>query len=99
MGTKIVYNDCFGGFSLSKLALNFLKENSNFEEDYDFYQLPRHHPLLVKCVELMGEKAGDNFASLKIKEIDSNLYIINDYDGMESIVTPDKIKWIDSNIF
>lgn len=46
----------------------------------------REHPLLVKVVEKLGEKANGDCAELKIVEIpDGTDYTIEEYDGLESI--------------
>ena len=66
--------------------------------DMEFYT-SRHDPDLVEVVETLGEKAWGEFAELRIAEIDSNLYRIDDYDGMECVCTPesDKLLYIDIN--
>jgi hypothetical protein len=46
----------------------------------------RSNPLLVKCVEALGEKANGQHASLKVVEIpDGVKWHIEEYDGQESI--------------
>lgn len=46
----------------------------------------RHDPLLVKCVETLGIKANGACAKLKVVEIpDEVKYVIEEYDGLESI--------------
>jgi len=125
---KIVINGCYGGFGLSKLAIQeYLKlkgkkayfykyEKGNFRklkekesawssvltltkdygdvikgkyknEDYFYYgAIERDDPDLVKVVEKLKEKVDENFSKLKVVEIPDNIqYVINDYDGMESI--------------
>lgn len=59
----------------------------------DIYEIPRHHPLLVKCVETLGSEANGDCAQLYIVEILGNLYRIDEYDGNESIETPDILDW------
>lgn len=54
----------------------------------------RHDPKLIKAVEELGKEASSPFADLRIAEIDSDRYIIREYDGSESVITPDKIDWI-----
>ncbi len=41
----------------------------------------------------MGDKANGAYAELKIKEIEGDRYIIEEYDGSESVQTPDDIRW------
>ena len=53
------------------------------------YFLPRHDKDLVACVEALGNKASGFCSSLAICEIEGNMYYIEDYDGQETIITPD----------
>lgn len=109
MKNKIVYNSSYGGFGLSQKALKILfdrrvegveKLEEPFETcgimyEYDLpYSFPRHHKELVKIVEELKEESFDSYASLKIKEIDGDQYIIDEHDGAERIVEPKDIKWI-----
>lgn len=47
--------------------------------------LPRHHPALIQAIEAIGPAANGECAKLKITEIDSNYYLIHEYDGKETI--------------
>lgn len=87
---KIVYNACFGGFSLSTEAVNWMKEKY---PDFFNHIICRHDPRLVECVETLGDKASGRYSRLKIKEIDSDCYRIDDYDGSETVTTPDDLDW------
>ena len=60
----------------------------NFEKPIE-----RHNPLLVQCVEELGEEASGKFCSLIVVEIEGNLYRIQDYDGLEYVETPGDIDW------
>lgn len=103
---KVVINGCYGGFGLSRKAAERLLElglqdselehDVNREESYASYypNVPRHHPLLVQVVEELGEESFGDFAKLEIVEIHGDLYSIGDYDGMESIETPNTHEWI-----
>jgi hypothetical protein len=109
---KIVYNVCYGGFSLSDEAvemylklqgLNYTKVQTRFgyylfqvEGDPDFYSrdIKRHDPILVKVVELLGDKANGACAKLALEEVaDGTPYRISEYDGMESVETLGDIDW------
>lgn len=112
MKHKVVYNNCFGGFSLSKEAGQWLLDH-NIEEPYKsdienniqtindpksiiesvYTEIPRHHPLLVQCVEELGKAANGDCAKLAIEEIYDNMYKIYEYDGNESVETLDTIDW------
>lgn len=94
---KIAYNNCFGGFELSEAAIQWLISHGKTREwcnscEY-FYEL-RHDPLLIQCIEELGQKANGQCSQLAIKEIDADRYQIYDYDGSESVMTPNNINWI-----
>lgn len=107
---KVVYNACFGGFSVSDEAMDRMVElgcnlkmnpkyNPNSESMFSgkylclgYVECPRHHPILVQVVEELGERASGSCANLKIAEIEG-LYRIDEYDGNESVVTPDGYDW------
>lgn len=55
--------------------------------------LNRHDPDLVAVVEALGREAGGTFSELDIEEIDGDKYFIEEYDGRETVVTPDDICW------
>lgn len=89
---KIVINSCYGGFSLSKKAVKWLTEHGSNEARYThiygYWSGSRHNPLLVKCVEELGDEASGACAQLEIETIEGNLYRIEEYDGMETVITP-----------
>jgi hypothetical protein len=101
---KVVINRCFGGFSLSKEAMEYLAERGNVEAQEVLkdrgifggylYDTPRHDPGLVETVEHLGDKASGTCAQLEVEVIEGNKYIIDEYDGAESVVTPKDINWI-----
>lgn len=129
---KVVYNRCFGGFSLSNEALMLLYEKKGkeifpYKEDINsgtyklldkvgkdqfwthfstkylgeetdgipdecyvsFYDISRHDKELVEVVEELGERANGSCADLAIDEISSDMYYIDEYDGSESVITPE----------
>jgi hypothetical protein len=135
--TKVVYNACYGGFSLSKEACQRyweIKGQQVWIEDerwgFEVWLVPpeerlvrnknwdamsmderiaynkaysaqtwynrdvdRHDPALVQVVEELGDKANGECAKLAIEEI-SGPYRIDEYDGYESVETPDGYDWI-----
>ena len=127
MKHKIVYNDCYGGYTLSYKAIDWLSEHGSEStkhfiaqkrieakerEDFSsasqeridnvtkFYVmdavrsfLKRHDPDLVAVVEALGEEVNGTLSKLAIEEIDGDRYYIDEYDGMETVVTPDDICW------
>lgn len=91
MKHKVVINSCYGGYGLSEEAIQWLKNKYGDGVENDI--LERHDPRLVDCVETLGKKANGKFSKLTVVEIDSNRYRIDEYDGYESIETPDSIGW------
>ena len=57
-------------------------------------ETPRHDSALVQAVEELGDDAGGSVSKLCIHEISGRKYIIDAYDGLETVVEPDDIKWI-----
>lgn len=81
---KIVINCCYGGFSLSEEAYNFL----GIEWDGNGYAYSddekRTAPELIECVETLGDKSFGWLAKLKVIEIPDDVdYEIEEYDGAE----------------
>jgi len=99
MTTKVVYNACYGGFSISLAALERMQELGFRGEVIVSRNLvvlndcARHDPILVQVVEELGKKANGIHATLKIAEV-SGPYRIEEYDGSETIMEPDDYKWI-----
>lgn len=93
MPQKIVINTCYGGFSLSREAIELMaawghEEALDLLKESKFYGcLPktrRDGELLVKVVETLGEKASGECAELKVVEIPDEVeWIIEEYDGNE----------------
>lgn len=78
---KIVVNTCYGGFSLSQEAKDFLMEKYGAKCN----EVDRNDPRLVDCVETLGGSvAGGGFAVLGIIEIPDDVeWEIDEYDGVE----------------
>lgn len=93
---KVVINNRFGGFGLSKVALEYLREKHGLEvSSYQASQMDRHDIRLVDTVEALGsDVASDAYAKLEVVEIEGNHYIIDEYDGSEGVETPDSIFWV-----
>ena len=46
----------------------------------------REDPVLIECIEELGEKANGKYAQLEVVEIPDGLdYVIDDYDGIETL--------------
>lgn len=107
---KVVYNACFGGFGLSALAVVGMADlghegaqaaiEAGGEGDNNAlgrfgYDICRHDPILVQVVEELGPKlAGGDYAKLYVHELVGNRYVIDDYDGNETVVEPEDMTWV-----
>lgn len=69
-------------------------ENFPLQESFCVQDIPRHDPVLVKIVEELQGEANGECAKLVVAEINAPMYRIEDYDGWESIQTPDAIDWV-----
>ena len=100
---KVVINTCYGGFSLSEEASEYLNEKYNMGINPKYGYLPyfdddnyvsRHDKRLIEVVEALGEeRASGSCSELGIVEISTPCYRIDEYDGMESVETPEGIEW------
>jgi hypothetical protein len=89
----IVYNTCFGGFGLSPAAEEWL--HSRGYEFSEYEPICRHDQLLALCVMELGCKAASGAsAQLAVHKLKSDRYIIDEYDGSESVIEPGEINWI-----
>jgi hypothetical protein len=99
MLTKVVYNTCYGGFSISPEALTRMKELGFKDDAYVYkgyahiYDCPRHNPVLVQVVEELGKRANGPGSDLCIAQV-FGPYRIEEYDGAETVMEPDDYTWI-----
>ena len=74
---KVVINACYGGFSLSKQASEYLNEKYDMGIDVEYGYLDgditRHDERLVEVVEKFGDKASGMCAKLEVRNIYSNM--------------------------
>jgi len=81
---KIAINTCFGGFSLSEKAYEFL--GIKWDSYGYHFNDNRVDKKLIKCIETLKHEASGKCAKLKVIEIPDDIdYKINEYDGIESI--------------
>lgn len=90
--TKVVYNACYGGFGLSDQAKELYYELSG--ESFSESSKERHCPFLVQVVETLGSAANGFCARLEICEINVEKYMIDEYDGSESVITESDMTWV-----
>ena len=104
MSIKVVYNSRYGGFTISRACAERMAELGNKEAaeliedlgDHFFGYLeetPRHDPALVRAVEELGDDAGGSVSKLCVHELIGRKYIIESYDGLETVVEPHDIVW------
>ncbi len=80
---KIVINSNYGGFWLSKAALDMLKDKPITDSKG---KIIRHHPDLVAVVEQLGQAASRQGSNLTVVELPDNIYYcIDQYRGWENI--------------
>jgi hypothetical protein len=81
---KVVINSCYGGFSLSKEAYDFIGINW---DGYGFrFSNDRTNDALIRCVEELGDKASGIHSKLKVITIPDDIeWFIDEYDGLESV--------------
>ena len=93
---KVAYNTCYGGFGLSKKAELLYRALKNMSEEDDLFAdgLDRHDPVLIAVIEKLGPEADGFLAKLAIQTINSSKYRIEDYDGIERVITPEDEKYI-----
>lgn len=78
------------GFSLIPFYFKVAGDKAWYQGD-----IPRTDPVLVEIVEEWGERANGDHADLKIRELPKGTrYQITEYDGWESVETPDDIDWL-----
>ena len=81
---KIVINTCFGGFGLSKKAMDLYKKLKNTKEDVYYGDIDRKDKHLIQIIETLGSGASGQYSELKIVEIPDDVeFTIEEYDGNE----------------
>lgn len=96
---RVVINKCYGGFGLSALAIDMMEQRGYKVTRYDFgsyldSDIDRHNEDLIEVVEILGDDANGMCAELTIVEFEGNVYQIDEYDGYESVITPEGQRWI-----
>ena len=83
--TKVAINAEWGNFYITpEMRTWFLARDHT-----DFYGFERHNPILIECIETC-----DNVGDIIIVEIDEDRYFIVDYDGIETLYTPETCPWV-----
>jgi len=87
---KVVINAGYGGFDLSEEAKAWMEEHKthDYEEqlsDCEHAYDERKDPLLVACVETLGNRASGKYGSLVVQKAPKNAWTISEYDGNETL--------------
>ena len=85
----IMYNTCYGGFSVSNSAIEEYRRQCPEAQEVSCYSVERHDPVMVGIVQRMGERANGQCAKINLKEISAEylgFYEIDAYDGMEHVI-------------
>ena len=78
---KIVINEDYGGFSVSKKVYDMLGLDW---DGFGYIDRDRDDPELVKAVEELGKEANWSFSQLKVISIPDDVeWTIENYDGLE----------------
>lgn len=83
--TRVVINDCHGGFGLSDDAIaRYMVLTGQTEQDFAHRDMDRDDPYLVQVVSEMGAAANTRYSKLKIVEVPGDVsWHIAEYDGSE----------------
>ena len=94
---KVVINTKKGGrFELSQQAMAWLAKKAPTVNPSSWmsYGLYRTHPALVECILTLGKKASTANSSISCVDLKKGIkYMIHEENGVESVVTPNEIKW------
>lgn len=88
----VMYNACYGGFTLSKKAMAHYRALKGMAPsaplDFDEHEPPRHDPDLVRTVAYLGREAGGEYSEIQIERLPiryRDYYYIDEYDGSETV--------------
>ena len=71
-------------------------EHGNVHIDETMLNMKRHNSLLILCIENIGSlKASGIGAMIRIRPISSNRYMLKNMGGIETVLTPDDIIWVE----
>ena len=98
---KVVYNRCYGGFSLSYEGICRLSElkgikapSKNDVGSYHLEDIERDDVDLVRVVEELEHRANGAHADLAIRDVPiGERWRIDEYDGNECVMTVSDYDW------
>ena len=100
--SKVAINKCYGGFSISKECAKWIenKYGLDLSKEYDYgayyFDEKRHAKELIDAIETLGsEVCSGDCARIVLEDCGGGLYNIEEYDGYETLTTPDdEREWI-----
>ena len=84
----IMYNACYGGFTLSDAAVDEYKRRCPEGKNPRLYELERDDQAMAQIVKEMGAQASSSYSEIKLQPIPveyRDYYEIHEYDGLESV--------------
>ena len=93
----VLYNDCYGGFSMSKKAIDLYNmkmlelnpDHKNILYNQPLYSINRNDKILIDVYNQLGNDFnGERYTKIKAKYINKkyeNCYNITEYDGLEGV--------------
>jgi hypothetical protein len=103
--TEVVYHGTYGGYELTTSIVERYNELAGTKYGTDnigIYEaakvINRHDSYLVQAVrEYLNKEDTPSVPKiwLEIKKLKGNKYIIDEYDGWETVQEPDDIEWIE----
>ena len=106
---EVLINSCYGGYGFSEeFAQEFNNEHQTSYLLHDFDNMDRHDARLIKtykrlfkprdsCDKNYNEQWNGSCANVSIVTIEYDMYLIDEYDGNEWVVTPNSSlnqRWI-----
>ena len=99
---KVAINKCYGGFSISKECAEWIenKYGIDLSKEYNYgayyFDEKRHAKELIDAIETLGSKVCSGYcAKIVLEDCHSGLYDIEEYDGFETLITPDyEYDWV-----
>ena len=89
---KIVINTHFGGFCLSKHALDRYRQYANDGPCIDERARDRTDPILVRVVEELGSDASGDFSRISVVEVPDDVkWVLQEYDGIEWVAEEHRV--------
>ena len=77
-------------FPLHNYTFNTQENGSN----YNIYDVPRHHPLPLQCVEKFHDILYKHPYNLRVETIKGNKYYVDKEENGEKVITPNDIEWV-----